>query len=125
MIVIKYPNVQYPQPGDASLDLKSLQTLVKGDIDIVFLKSYLRNKDYDSIALIVKDDGAIDGKSKPNICFGRTTLFGNIVACGLTKDGGLRDLKTSEVEKIDKFLQIHSISDRAFSTPYDLFGQPK
>lgn len=122
MIIIKYPNVQYPQLSNSSLDLMSLRTLVKGDIDIVFLKKYFSKKEYANIALVVKDDGAIDNKSKPNIRFGKTTLYGNIVACGVTRDGDLRDLKPSEVVIVDDFFQIHSISDRAFSTPQDLFG---
>ena len=124
MILIKHSGLAIPHPSNARVDLQSLEKIVGGSVDLVSLSRYTKSQALQQICLVIKDDSAKDNKSKENLQFGNTILYGTVVACGYNPDGSLRDLNNKETIAVDKFLCSYSISDRAFHTPTDLFGEP-
>jgi len=122
MILIKYPKVIYPQPSNSNVDISSLEKIVGGGIELVPLGNYHSADNLQSICLIVRDNGALSPKAEPCVKIGRTILYGTIIALGFKSDGSLRHLTPKEVIDVDKYLILHSVTDRPKLTPTDLFG---
>lgn len=112
----------YPRTSNTLVEISNLENVVGGSIDLVTLKNYTKLTALENICLIVRDDGAKIPDPQPCLKIGRTILFGTIAAVGYTPDGDLRDLTAKEITAIDKFLILHSVTDRPFLTPTDLFG---